>query len=345
MSRVVIAAPIFNKARWLPEAVESLLGQTFRDFTLVLIDDGSDDGSLDLARAYAASDERVRVQVNPRRLGMLGNTNKSFEVCQDHPDAEFFALASDHDRWEPEWLETLVALLDGDPRAVMAYPLTRRIDDEGAEYPRQKPPWRLDTTDLLDARPRVRAAFRRMAAGDMIYGLIRTDALRRVRGYRPVLVPDRVLLSELALLGTFAQAPEILWRRRFRGLADLERQRQAFWPDGVPVYAHWPWWLQHAGALGWDYAVCGRGAPLGLSRAAGAGFAIDYLAMSLRHRAWRRRRRMVHRAVKTRNAALAPLVRAVMRPPIVRRVVRGTVVPALTATERTLARITEEAPR
>jgi hypothetical protein len=53
----------------------------------------------------------------------------------------------------------------------------------------------------------------------------------------------------------------------------------------------------------------------------------------------------VHRAIKLRNAALAPLVRAVLRPAPVRRLVRDRVVPALAGTERTLERITAEDPR
>jgi hypothetical protein len=162
-----------------------------------------------------------------------------------------------------------------------------------------------------------------MAAGDMIYGLFRADALRRVGGYRPVLVPDRLLLTELALLGTFVQAPEILWRRRFRGLANLERQRQVFWPAGAPAYARAPWWLQHVGAL---------------AREGDLRFALAYLDMSLRHRVWRRGRRLRHRAVKARNAALAPPVRVLMRRPAVRE----RVVPVVADVERTLTRLAEE---
>jgi hypothetical protein len=343
--RVVIAAPLYNKARWLPEAVDSLLAQTYGDFALLLIDDRSDDGTAEVARSYAGRDTRVQFVANERRFGMLANTNRALTLALERfPEASYWALGSDHDRWEPRWLEVLVRLLDGDPDAVLAYPLTRRIDEEGEEYARQKPPWRFDSAGEHDPRLRMRRAFRGMAAGDMIYGLFRVEALRQVGLYRPVLVPDRLLLSELALHGQFVQAPEILWRRRFRGLAELDRQRALFWPDGAPAYARLPWWAQHAAVVAWDYGWAGKGRAVGIGRGAGLRLAGAYLDVSLRHRLWRRARRMRWRAVNLRNALLGPPVKAALRRPPIRRAVRTRLLPMLEHAETVLTRHTEEAP-
>jgi glycosyltransferase involved in cell wall biosynthesis len=343
--RVVIGAPLYNQAAHLPAALESLLAQTFSDFALVLVDDRSTDATPELAEAVAARDPRVRLVRNERRLGMLGNTRRAFELPRMlFPEAEFWALGSDHDVWRPRWLETLVGLLDAEPYAVLAYGLTRRIDEHGRPYyANAKPPWRFDSRGIADPRVRMRTAFRRMAAGDMIYGLFRTRALAAVGTYRAVLVPDRLLLSELALHGTFAQANEVLWERRFRGLAELDRQRRAFFLDGAPAYARLPWWLQHAGAFAWAYGVRGKGAPLGFDRAAGARLALDYLDVSLRHRMWRRARRGRGRVLRARNAVLAPPVRAALSRPAVRRTLRARVIPRLRGAEETLERLLAEA--
>jgi hypothetical protein len=331
--RVVIGVPLFEKARWLPEALESLLAQTYRDFALVLIDDRSTDDTVAIARA-AAGDPRVHVHVNQRRLGMLGNTNRALTLPRAlFPGAEFWALGSDHDVWDPRFLEVLVGLLDATPSAVLAYPLSRRIDEHGALYPGQKPPPRLDTRGDADARARVVHAFGRMAAGDMIYGVFRVAALPRTQLYRPVLVPDRLLLTHLALRGDLVQADEVLWRRRFRGLADLERQRQAFFLDGVPRYAAAPWWLQHAALLAGD--ALRRSDP-----PTPAWLPPLYLALSLRHRAWRRARRLRGRLLRTRDAVLGPPVRAVLSNPAARRLVRRRVVPLLATLEEGLERHT-----
>jgi glycosyltransferase involved in cell wall biosynthesis len=305
--RVVIAAPLFNKAVYLESAVASLLAQTYRDFALLLIDDRSDDATGEIARRFAAADARVEYHLNPRRLGMLGNTNRAFALARErHPGAEFWALGSDHDLWAPRWLESLVGLLDAHPEAVLAYPQSVRIDEHGMPYDRGgKPPWRSQTLGLDDARARLGEAYRGMVAGDMIYGLFRARALDELgRLYRPVLVPDRLLLSELALRGAAVQAPEVLWRRRFRGLATLERQRTAFFLDAVPPYARLPWWAQHTGALAVAYVWHGEGAPR-IGRMEGARFAVTYLRLALAHRARRRLVRLRRRRSRYRLQRIA----------------------------------------
>jgi glycosyltransferase involved in cell wall biosynthesis len=339
--RVVIAAPLFEKAEYLPAAVESLIAQTYEDFALLLIDDRSGDDTLAVCHAFARRDPRVEVHLNERRLGMLENTRRAFRLARERfPEAQYWALGSDHDLWEPTWLQTLVERLDANPDAVLAYGLSRRIDGDGQPYARAKPPWRFQTAGIGDVRSRMRAAFRGMVAGDMIYGLFRARALDAVGPYRAVLVPDRLLLSEVALRGEFVQAEELLWHRRFRGLADLDRQRRAFWPAGAPAYAKLPWWLTHVGLFAWDYAVGGKGADAGIGRGRGARLAVDYLEVSVRHRLWRRRRRVKHRLIRTRDRLIGPPVRAALASAAVRRVVLRRVVPWLRATEETLDRLT-----
>src|SRR3712207_7005110 len=75
------------------------------------------------------------------------------------------------------------------PRSTL-FPYTTLFRSEGAELPGVRP-WRCDTTGVADPHARLRRAYRRMVAGDMIYGLFRVAALRRVPFYLPVLVPDR----------------------------------------------------------------------------------------------------------------------------------------------------------
>ncbi|HEY6887977.1 MAG TPA: glycosyltransferase family A protein, partial [Solirubrobacter sp.] len=221
--RVVLAAPIYRGEAHLEQAVRSLLAQTETDFRLLLVDDASTDGTVPLARALAAEDPRIEVHVNERRLGMLGNTQRAWALAAERcPEAPYVALASDHDVWAPEWLAELVGALEGAPEAVLAYPLTTRIDAAGEDVPGLRT-WRCSTAGIADPYRRLRRSYRCMVAGDMIYGLMRADAFARAGSYQAVLVPDRLLLSRLALEGEFIQVERLLWRRRFVGLADLER--------------------------------------------------------------------------------------------------------------------------
>ena len=327
--RVVIGVPVYNHAAYLEAALRSLLEQTYRALAVIVIDDRSPDDSLAIAHRLAAEDRRVEVHVNERRLGMLGNTNRAFALARErHPRADYWALGSDHDLWHPRFVETLVDLLERHPDALLAYPLVERIDEHGRRYPGAKTPKAFDTLGVTSRFDRLGIAFRRMAAGNMVYGMFRAHALDPMTIYRPVLVPDRLLLSELALRGPFVAAPQPLWQRRFRGLADLERQRRAFFPEGAPRYARLPWWLQHAGALTAAYVFDRGGEDAGLGRAGGARLVTAYLRMALtlrfrrriaRVRRWFRRylphrvaRRLAHRLIERHGEAAGMRLRAIL---------------------------------
>lgn len=275
--RVIIGAPLYNHAAEFRESLESILGQTYRDFGLVLVDDCSTDGTETIGREYAALDPRVVYEQNGGRLGMIGNWRRAFDLAAERfPGAEYFAWASDHDLWHPRWLEALVHTLDRHPETVLAYPLNRRIGPDG-EVITGKLPWQFDTAGIRDLAARFRLTLRYMSAGNMIYGLARVEAVKNAGVFRHVLVPDRLLLMELALRGEFRQVPEVLWFRRWYGrIFSLRRQRTSFFPNGRPLYAYVPWWISHAATLGWTLAVRGEG-PAGLSRGRGLLLSLRYL--------------------------------------------------------------------
>jgi cephalosporin hydroxylase/glycosyltransferase involved in cell wall biosynthesis len=255
--RVVFGVPTFNGADHMAEAIESLLGQTREDLALVIVDDQSTDQTAAIAEGYSLHDARVSVHRNPKRLGMVRNWCRAFELAQViHPGADLFAWASDHDAWHPLWLETLVAELDAHPQAVLAWPLYESIDAKDRSL--NLPAKRFDSRHVAWPEGRLTEAVDRMSAGNMVYGLMRAEAVARCGVYREVLLPDRLLMAQLSLLGELRQVPEILWRRRFGGRsASLRRQRDSFFPGRrAPVYMHLPWWLMH-------------GAPFALSLARG----------------------------------------------------------------------------
>jgi len=277
--RVVIGGLLFNHAGEFREAIESILVQTYPDFALLLVDDGSTDETAAIAQEYAARDPRVTYHRNAERLGMVDNSCHAFALARErYPDAEYFAWASDHDLWHPRWLQRLVDALDRHPDVVLAYPKNRRIGRAGEILARK--PWAFDTFGMTNAWTRVNHSVRRMSAGNMVYGLYRVESLAAAGVYRRVLVPDRLLMTELAVLGQFKQVPEVLWYRRWYGrIFSLGRQRANFFPGRRPLYMYLPWWFSHGISLFWTFAVEGKAAPR-LSKAAGAWLAIRYLALS-----------------------------------------------------------------
>ncbi len=280
-SRVVLGLPAYNQSEHLDEAVQTLLAQRYADFAIIAIDDHSDDRTHERLLHYADLDDRfIHVTRNSRRLGMVANFNRTLRVARElRPGAEFFAWVSDHDIWHPYWLESLVAELEADARVVLAYPSYLKVSDEGK--PLGTGGWRFHTSGISDPRGRLRTVMRQMSAGNMIYGLFRIAALRRVGGQHRVLLPDRMLIVEISLLGRFRQVPEMFWYRRHRrGRFSIERQRQSLFGPRRPLWAWLPWSLTHPFVLAWSFGVRGTGRP-DIDRIAGWTLALESIVIGV----------------------------------------------------------------
>ncbi len=75
MPRVSVVMPVYNGERFLAEAIESILAQTFEDFEFIIVDDGSGDRSADIIADYARKDERIRIVTLPRNMGVAAAHN------------------------------------------------------------------------------------------------------------------------------------------------------------------------------------------------------------------------------------------------------------------------------
>ena len=244
--RAVLGMTLYNNPTHFREATDSLLSQSHRDFALLMLDDGSSDEVEAMARAYEKRDGRVRYWRHPKRLGMVPTWKEVAEIArQEFPLADYFAWVSDHDRWDPQWLARMVAELDAHPSAVLAYPQTLRIDEDGRLV--GKEPRVFDTSGVTGAADRWRHfCWNGFGSGDMVYGLMRMRALAAAGIFRPVLNPDRMLIAELTLLGEIHQVPEPLWSRRQSGGASVARQSTSLFAGATPPRFNWPPSLQHA---------------------------------------------------------------------------------------------------
>jgi glycosyltransferase involved in cell wall biosynthesis len=110
---VSIITPAYNTARYLEESVESALAQTFADFELLIVDDGSTDETLAIARRLAERDRRVHAFTTEQRVGVSAARNVGFR----HARGRFFALLDSDDVWLPEFLAAQLAVFDRAPAA------------------------------------------------------------------------------------------------------------------------------------------------------------------------------------------------------------------------------------
>jgi glycosyltransferase involved in cell wall biosynthesis len=122
---ISIVIPAFNAAVYLRETVESVLAQTHRDWELILVNDGSHDGTAELADALAERDPRIRVR-HQANHGLPGARNAGYK--ETSPDAVAIIFLDADDVWEPTALALLGAALDANPNAVAAHGVARFIN-------------------------------------------------------------------------------------------------------------------------------------------------------------------------------------------------------------------------
>lgn len=110
MPTVSVIMPAYNAERYLARAVESVLRQTFTDLELLIVDDGSSDGTVAVAQAFADRDARVRTLAQ-RNAGPGPARNLGFSAGT----GRFFAFLDSDDEWDATFLEQHVAILRSRP--------------------------------------------------------------------------------------------------------------------------------------------------------------------------------------------------------------------------------------
>jgi glycosyltransferase involved in cell wall biosynthesis len=254
--RLSIGIPVYNGRRYVARAIESILGQTYRDFELIISDNASTDDTQTICERYAGGDARVRYFRAATNGGIVRNFNRCFELARA---TEYFKWQAADDLCAPTFLEKCAGVLDADPSVALAFGRSVIIDE-------QDRPKRLNTydSDADDPRPHVRFGrlinidHRRHAAQE-IYGVIRRAALARTPLYQPHARADSVLLARLALLGRFRVIDEPLFFNREHEERSVEqipgrrgarrRTRLSGWLGTGPIPPTEFWDPSHAGRI------------------------------------------------------------------------------------------------
>ncbi|MFM2153828.1 MAG: hypothetical protein RL199_2263 [Pseudomonadota bacterium] len=129
-SLVSVLVAVHDGAAWLEACLESVLAQTYPRWELIVVDDGSTDGSAELAEAFVARDPRVRLVRSGRNLGCAGARN----LAMHHATGAFFAQLDADARASPDWLERMLAPFS-DP-AVAAVGGPDAVPDEAGPFER-----------------------------------------------------------------------------------------------------------------------------------------------------------------------------------------------------------------
>jgi len=236
--------PVFNGEGYLGETLDSLLSQTYGDFRLIIGDNGSTDGTAEIARAYAAADPRVEYVRHPRNIGAAANYNDLFRRA----GTEYFRWHAADDLSLPEYTARCVAALDADPGVALAYCKTMDIDQDGNVLGPYE--------DNVDAREetafaRFEHVLHRLQRCNALYGLMWSSVVSQTRLMAGFTGADYVFMAELALYGKFVELPERLFRRRYHARASsamTEAERRTFFsgkraaPTQHTIRAWWTCW-------------------------------------------------------------------------------------------------------
>lgn len=206
---------VYNASRYLREAVESILSQTFRDFEFIIIDDGSTDASPQLLREFAARDPRVRLSVRDNK-GLTVTLNQALAQAR----GEFVARMDCDDVALPDRFQKQLDYLRSDPSLVCIGGHFELIDDKGRLLTRLRPP--SDDQAIQKLLLAGHTAISHPAA------MMRREAVMRVGGYDPYFktTQDLDLWLRLGEIGRLGNVPDVVLKFRQHGGSVSETRRE-----------------------------------------------------------------------------------------------------------------------
>jgi glycosyltransferase involved in cell wall biosynthesis len=274
--KVSITLPVYNGEKFLKETIESLLGQDFTDFELILCDNASTDRTAEICQEYADRDPRVVYYRNSHNIGMTANFNKAIDLAR----GEYIKIATHDDLIAPNFLSACVEVLDRDPSLILCHTDSKVIDGAGqvttglngkieACVQFMNSP-SLPEMNSPKAWVRFYAHTCKALTWTQEFGLIRHDIFYKAGKWGAFFANDKVLVANLALLGRFytIHQPLFFYRRHEGQSINMGRSKHiyALWfsPDdtGKLIFPSWrilhEYWkgIQQARLNPIDKALC-----------------------------------------------------------------------------------------
>ena len=215
MPKVSVIIPVYNGAATIGRALASVFAQTFTDYEVVVVNDGSTDATASVLAGYG---DRIRVVTQANR-GLPAARNSGIRASS----GEYVAFIDDDDEWLPQMLERCAAVLDEDAECGLVYAGALKVDlagrpmpDQGSENDDIDSP----TMEQMLARPWVVVPSRVM---------VRRTILDRCEGFEErcvIACEDVLFLLRARECGYFRRVPEILVRKSTRPLYPKALKRE-----------------------------------------------------------------------------------------------------------------------
>lgn len=233
MPQISVITSVYNTERYLPACIESVLGQTFKDLELILVDDGSPDGSAAICDAYAAKDARVRVVHKPNG-GPATASNAGLNAAR----GRYIGFVDSDDVIEPAMYETLYNAVQQSGCAMAACG-SSVIDENGQPLPGGVKTTRTGKLDALDL-------FYDVFQNGSMYGMLSWNKLFDAGLFANIRYDETLLFGDdCSILHRVYDGQSVyclndpLYRYRYRAgsiTAQLFHIRQL---DNLTIYADW----------------------------------------------------------------------------------------------------------
>lgn len=127
---VSIIIPVYNGEKYIKDTLNSILGQTYKNFEVIVIDDYSSDNTFSILNEYANKDNRIKIFKNDQNMGVSKTRNKAVELAKYN----WIAFLDADDLWEKDKLEKQINLLINNQDSKLFYTGSKFIDDDGKLY-------------------------------------------------------------------------------------------------------------------------------------------------------------------------------------------------------------------
>ena len=131
LPRISIVVPVYNSAPFIAATLESVIAQSFCDWEMVVVDDGSPDAAAVIVEEFCRRDPRIRL-VQQANQGVANARNSG--LAKTDPRTEFVIFLDSDDMWQPAALATLLATLEAQPQAAGAHSIARTVDERGEPF-------------------------------------------------------------------------------------------------------------------------------------------------------------------------------------------------------------------
>ena len=196
--KVSIGMPVYNGGKTLAEAIRSVIAQSVPEIEIIISDNGSQDDTAEVCKAFIAADPRIRYFRQPETICATEN----FKFVLDKARAPYFMWAAHDDVRDPDYAERLMAALEANPRAILAFGDVIRTEN-GVTAPM---PLEFRNAGLSPLQRLRREALYPL---HHLYGLWRTETLKRIPWRHVDWWHDTPIMMAATMMGDYLHVPGV----------------------------------------------------------------------------------------------------------------------------------------